>query len=211
MSENEIRYVVFDLESRNVNGIMRNKPSFGENYFEIPFSEALEFIEGRKNTANYYVEKDAQQSTWSLKLKKTNIALQFLDDRLHKVPLKNFGEVKIINNIKEQKITFMMEENFQKYLIKKYDIDESTKVENIDVQGAKVLDFVLCYDNDPHNLISYCQIPTLQLLLQDKVVVPYNTNYDNHCVYTKRIYNDYAYSEIKDEWYKRIIRRIKRV
>ena len=194
----DIRYVVFDLESRNVNGILRNKPSLDQTWFEMPLSEAMDFIEGRKNTANYYVEKEANQSTYSLKLKRTNIALHFLDDRLYKVPKKDFGEVRIINNIKEQQISFMMEENFRKYLIKKYDINENTDVSNIDIQGVKVLDFVLCYDNDPHNLISYCRVPSLQLLLQDKVTVGYDTKQNDHCVYTKRIYNDYAYSEITD-------------
>lgn len=196
MEENVVRYVLFDLESRNVNGIMRNKPSIGETWFEIPYTEALEFIEGRKNTANYTVTKDVANGSWELKQRITNIALHFLDDRLYKVPLKDLGEIRIINSIEENKITFMMEKNFQEYLIKKYGIDETTKIENIDIEGAKVLDFVLCYDNDPHNLISYCKIPTLQLLLQDKVTVSYSTNHSNHCVYTKRIYNDYAYSEI---------------
>lgn len=196
MEENVVRYVLFDLESRNVNGIMRNKPSIGETWFEIPYAEALEFIEGRKNTANYTVTKDVANGSWELKQRITNIALHFLDDRLYKVPLKDLGEIRIINSIEENKITFMMEKNFQEYLIKKYGIDETTQIENIDIEGAKVLDFVLCYDNDPHNLISYCKIPTLQLLLQDKVTVSYSTNHSNHCVYTKRIYNDYAYSEI---------------
>jgi hypothetical protein len=196
MEENVVRYVLFDLESRNVNGIMRNKPSIGETWFEIPYAEALEFIEGRKNTANYTVIKDVANGSWELKQRITNIALHFLDDRLYKVPLKDLGEIRIINSIEENKITFMMEKNFQEYLIKKYGIDETTQVENIDIEGAKVLDFVLCYDNDPHNLISYCKIPTLQLLLQDKVTVSYSTTHSNHCVYTKRIYNDYAYSEI---------------
>ncbi len=196
MEENLIRYVLFDLESRNINGIVRNKPTLGETWFDIPYTEALEFIEGRKNTANYTVIKDVENGSWALKLKRTNIALHFLDDRLYKVPQKDLGEIRIINSIKENKITFMMEKSFQDYLIKKYGIDDTTAVENIEVEGAKVLDFVLCYDNDPHNLISYCKIPTLQLLLQEKVTVSYSTEQSNHCVYTKRIYNDYAYSEI---------------
>ena len=29
------RYVLFDLETRDVKGIVRNKPLLGENYFEV--------------------------------------------------------------------------------------------------------------------------------------------------------------------------------
>ena len=66
MEENLVRYVLFDLESRDINGIMRNKPAFGETWFEIPYTEALEFIEGRKNTANYTVIKDVEKNISSL-------------------------------------------------------------------------------------------------------------------------------------------------
>ena len=67
-----IRYVLFDLETRDVKGIVRNKPTLGENYFEVEYNDVVEFIEGSKNPAMYYVEKDQEQSKFSLKLKKTN-------------------------------------------------------------------------------------------------------------------------------------------
>ena len=57
------------------------------------------------------MEKEAIQSNIQFEVKRTNIALHFLDDRLYKVQ-KDSGEVRIINNIKEQQISFMMEENF---------------------------------------------------------------------------------------------------
>ena len=53
-------------------GIVRNKPTLGETYFESSYDELKEFIEGNKNSANYYVDNDRTQSKYSLKLKKTN-------------------------------------------------------------------------------------------------------------------------------------------
>ena len=54
------RYVLFDLESRDVKGIVRNKPLLGEQYFEVEYNDVIDFIEGDKNPAMYYVEKDQE-------------------------------------------------------------------------------------------------------------------------------------------------------
>ncbi len=190
------RYVLFDLETRDVKGIVRNKPTLGENYFEVEYNDVVEFIEGSKNPAMYYVEKDQEQSKFSLKLKKTNIEVNLLDDRLYKIPKKDSGEIIVTNKIKENKLTIEIEENFRNYLKKKYNIKGMESLQHVDVQGNQFLDFVLAHDNDPHNLILHQRIPLLQLLVQEKVEAIYETNYNKQCVFTKRIYNDYAYKEI---------------
>ena len=189
------RYVLFDLETRDVKGIVRNKPTLGENYFEVEYKDVVEFIEGSKNPAMYYVEKDQEQSKFSLKLKKTNIEVNLLDDRLYKIPKKDSGEIIVTNKIKENKLTIEIEENFRNYLKKKYNIKGMESLQHVDVQGNQFLDFVLAHDNDPHNLILHQRIPLLQLLVQEKVEAIYETNYNKQCVFTKRIYNDYAYKE----------------
>ena len=189
------RYVLFDLETRDVKGIVRNKPTLGENYFEVEYNDVVEFIEGSKNPAMYYVEKDQEQSKFSLKLKKTNIEVNLLDDRLYKIPKKDSGEIIVTNKIKENKLTIEIEENFRNYLKKKYNIKGMESLQHVDVQGNQFLDFVLAHDNDPHNLILHQRIPLLQLLVQEKVEAIYETNYNKQCVFTKRIYNDYAYTE----------------
>jgi hypothetical protein len=35
----------------------------------------------------------------------------------------------------------------------------------------------------------------LRLLVEDKVEANYETNWDKQCVFTKRVYNEYAYKE----------------
>ena len=189
------RYVLFDLETRDVKGIVRNKPTLGENYFEVEYNDVVEFIEGSKNPAMYYVEKDQEQSKFSLKLKKTNIEVNLLDDRLYKIPKKDSGEIIVTNKIKENKLTIEIEENFRNYLKKKYNIKGMESLQHVDVQGNQFLDFVLAHDNDPHNLILHQRIPLLQLLVQEKVEAIYETNYNKQCVFTKRVYNEYAYKE----------------
>lgn len=191
------RYVLFDLETRDVKGIVRNKPLLGENYFEVEYQDVIDFIEGDKNPAMYYVDKEAEQSKFSLKLKKTNIEVNLLDDRLYKIPRKETGEIVITNNIKEKKLTVEIEENFRNYLKKKYNINGMESLQHVDVQGNQFLDFVLAHDNDPHNLILHQRIPLLRLLVEEKVDAVYETNYNKQCVFTKRIYNEYAYKEVQ--------------
>jgi rRNA maturation protein Rpf1 len=180
-----------------VKGIVRNKPLLGENYFEVEYQDVIDFIEGDKNPAMYYVEKDQEQSKFSLKLKKTNIEVNLLDDRLYKIPKKESGEIIITNNIKEKKLTVEIEENFRNYLKKKYNINGMESLQHVDVQGNQFLDFVLAHDNDPHNLILHQRIPLLRLLVEEKVDAVYETNYNKQCVFTKRIYNEYAYKEVQ--------------
>jgi len=196
VSNTEIRYVLFDLESRDVLGIVRNKPTLGETYFEASYDDLKEFIEGNKNSANYYVENDRTQSKYSLKLKKTNITVNLLDDRLYKVPKNKDGEIILINDKQKQLLTIQIQKNFKDYLKNKYQITDNTAPQNINVNGASLLEFVFCFDNNPHNLIMFSRIPILQLLLTDKVELPYQSTQEDHCVFTKRIYNDYAYIEI---------------
>ena len=178
----EKRYVRFDLETRNILGIDRNQPALNETYFEIDYKDVEDFIQNKKNPVHYYIDKDQKQSKYSIKLKKTDIAVKLIDDRLFKIPKLDTGDVVVENNIKEQTMTIKLDETFKNYMMKKYKLSSDTKVENVNIDGQQFLDFILCYDNDPHNLIEYARIPVLY-----------------HCVYTKRIYDDYCYKEINNE------------
>ena len=195
----EKRYVRFDLETRNILGIDRNQPALNETYFEIDYKDVEDFIQNKKNPVHYYIDKDQKQSKYSIKLKKTDIAVKLIDDRLFKIPKLDTGDVVIENDIKEQKMTIKLDETFKTYMMKKYKLSSDTKVENVNIDGQQFLDFILCYDNDPHNLIEYARIPVLYLLTQQEAIVKYNTKHTDHCVYTKRIYDDYCYKEINNE------------
>ena len=96
-------------------------------------------------------------------------------------------------------MTIKLDETFKNYMMKKYKLSSDTKVENVNIDGQQFLDFILCYDNDPHNLIEYARIPVLYLLTQKEAIVKYDTKHTDHCVYTKRIYDDYCYKEINNE------------
>ena len=61
------RYIRFDLETRNILGIDRNKPTLSSNYFEVQYSDVEQFITGDQSVANYYIEKDRNQSKYYIK------------------------------------------------------------------------------------------------------------------------------------------------
>jgi hypothetical protein len=195
----EKRYVRFDLETRNILGIDRNKPDLSKTYFEVDYKDVEEFVTNKKNIVHYYIDKDVKQSKYSIKLKKTDIAVRLIDDRLYKIPKLEAGDIIVENDLKEQKMTIKFNEEFRAYLMKKYKITKDTSVEDINVEGQQFLDFILCHDSDPHNLIEYARIPVLYLLMNQKAIVPYNTKHIDHCVYTKRIYDDYCYKEVNNE------------
>jgi hypothetical protein len=195
----EKRYIRFDLETRSILGIDRNQPALNETYFEIDYKDVEDFILNKKNPVHYYIDKDIKQSKYSIKIKKTDIAVRLIDDRLFKIPKLETGDVIVENNIKEQKMIVKLDETFRAYLMKKYKLTNETTVENINIDGQQFLDFILCYDNDPHNLIEYARIPVLYLLMNKEAVASYNTKHTDHCVYTKRIYDDYCYKEINNE------------
>lgn len=195
----EKRYVRFDLETRNILGIDRNQPALNETYFEIDYKDVEDFIQNKKNPVHYYIDKDQKQSKYSIKLKKTDIAVKLIDDRLFKIPKLDTGDVVVENNIKKQTMTIKLDETFKSYMMKKYKLSSDTKIENVNIDGQQFLDFILCYDNDPHNLIEYARIPVLYLLTQKEAIVKYDTKHTDHCVYTKRIYDDYCYKEINNE------------
>ena len=195
----EKRYIRFDLETRNILGIDRNQPALNETYFEIAYKDVEDFVTNKKNPIHYYIDKDVKQSKYTIKLKKTDIAVKLIDDRLFKIPKSDIGDVIVENNIKEQTMTIKLDETFRAYMMKKYKLTNDTKVENVNIDGQQFLDFILCYDNDPHNLIEYARIPVLYLLTQKEAIVRYDTKHTDHCVYTKRIYDDYCYKEVNNE------------
>ena len=199
MTEQDLRYVLFDLETRNILGINRKKPALNETYFEVSYKDVEDFIQNKKNPVHYYIDKDVKQSKYYIKLKQTDIAVKLIDDRLFKIPKAESGDVVVENNLKEQKLTIKFDETFRAYLMKKYKLTNETQVQNVNIDGQEFLDFILCHDNDPHNLIEYARIPVLYLLMNKEAVVPYKSEHNDQCVYTKRIYDDYCYKEVNNE------------
>ena len=193
----ESRYIVFDLETRDIKGIMRNKPSISENFIEVTYDEVKDFIDGKLNVVDFYIDRTAD-GQFHMTKKTINMLVNSIDERLYWVKsTTNAPELIIENHKKEQNLVIYLNKKFREYLLEKHEIKSNVQLNNLNIQGTSLLEFLLCYNEDPHNRISYAMIPLVQLLKNEKVTVKYETeHYNNHCIFTRRVYNDYKYIEI---------------
>ena len=193
----ESRYIVFDLETRDIKGIMRNKPSISENFIEVTYDEVKDFIDGKLNVVDFYIDRTAD-GQFHMTKKTINMLVNSIDERLYWVKsTTNAPELIIENHKKEQNLVIYLNKKFREYLLEKHEIKSDVQLNNLNIQGTSLLEFLLCYNEDPHNRISYAMIPLVQLLKNEKVTVKYETtHYNNHCIFTRRVYNDYKYVEI---------------
>jgi len=194
----EYRYIVFDFETRDIKGIMRNKPDISEHYIEIEYKKVLDFIEGKLNTVDFYIDR-TKSGQFQLVKKRINMLVNSIDDRLYKIP-KNVTNPDLLveNNKQTKQLTIKLNSTFRSYLLEKHGIKTNDQFENVNIQGTAKLDFLLCHDNDPHNRILFVALPILELLKNKEMVINYSTNIkENHCVLTRRVYNDYCYKEIE--------------
>jgi len=194
----EYRYIVFDFESRDIKGIMRNKPDISEHYIEIEYEKIVDFIEGKLSTADFYIDR-TESGTFHLARKRINMLVNSIDERLYKIP-KNVQNPDLLveNNRKQSQLTIKLNSAFRSYLLEKHGIKDDKQFANLNIQGTARLDFLLCYDNDPHNRILFVALPIVELLKNKEMIINYPTNNkENHCVLTRRVYNDYCYKEIE--------------
>jgi hypothetical protein len=195
----ESRYIVFDLETREIKGIMRNRPSISENFIDVPYSEVEDFINGKLNSVNFFIDRTADGKFYLAK-KTINMLVNSIDERLYKIQSSsNSPDLIVENHKKTQNLVIYLNQKFREYLLEKHGINSDAQLENLNIQGTAVLEFLLCYKDDPHNRITYTMIPLVQLLKNEKLTVKYETEkYDNHCVFTRRVYNDYKYVEVNE-------------
>ena len=88
--------------------------------------------------------------------KKTiNMLVNSIDERLFKVgKTSNAPELIIENHKKQQNLVFYLNKKFREYLLEKHDIKSDVQLNNLNIQGTSLLEFLLCYNEDPHNRIS---------------------------------------------------------
>ena len=124
----ESRYIIFDLETRDIKGIMRNKPSISENFIEVDYSEVEDFIEGKLNSVDYYIDRTPDGKFYMTK-KTINMLVNSIDERLFKVgKTSNAPELIIENHKKEQNLVFYLNKKFREYLLEKHDIKTKTHI-----------------------------------------------------------------------------------
>jgi len=180
-------YVYFD-DTGQILSISGRKDTTSQHRFStFPREEVIDFMEGIKSMANYYISENRKTGKVRIQEKITNeIIVQTLDDKLYKIePLtKDNFDIKIIH--KNGSLHFKLNTEKGKNLL--------GDAFDITINGATTLEFFITAKNDPHFLKKEISIAIISLIKQD-ITVDCTGQLGEFSIYTKRVYEDYTYED----------------
>jgi len=204
MSSTRILY--YDLETKEIIKIAREVESNVKHpYYEIPFEDVRDFIDGTKVQSQYYVKLNPKDPTdFSILKKEIHLDIREIDKTLINIPKGETEDlsydIRVVHNKKEKTISFEFNPTLKAYMASKYQLtgktQKFTNPEMLVINGTSVLNFFITETGDPHDLFASYYIPVTQLLTQDKLTAPYKGELKSCNVFTRRIYDDYLMIEV---------------
>ena len=201
----ELRILYYDLETKDIIKIVREVDSkLNDPYFEIPYEDIKEFIDGAKVQSQYYVELNPKDPTdFTIKKKEIHLNIREIDKTLHKIRIGTDDDVsydiRVVHNKKDKTISFEFNPTLKSYMASKYQLtgktQKFTNPEMLVINGTSILNFFITQTGDPHDLFASYYVPVVQLLTEDKLVAGYKGELNTCNVYTRRIYDDYLMVE----------------
>ena len=201
----ELRILYYDLETKDIIKIVREVDSkLNDPYFEIPYEDIKEFIDGAKVQSQYYVELNPKDPTdFTIKKKEIHLNIREIDKTLHKIRTGTDDDVsydiRVVHNKKDKTISFEFNPTLKSYMASKYQLtgktQKFTNPEMLVINGTSILNFFITQTGDPHDLFASYYVPVVQLLTQDKLTAPYKGELNTCNVFTRRIYDDYLMVE----------------
>ena len=204
MSQTRILY--YDLETKDIIKIVREvDTTVNHPYYEIPFDDVQEFIDGTKVQSQYYVKLNPKDPTdFSLLKKEIHLDIREIDKTLINIQKGNEDDlsydIRVVHDKKQKTISFEFNPTLKAYMASKYQLTGKaqtfTNPEMLVINGTSVLNFFITETGDPHDLFASYYVPVVQLLTQDKLVAPYKGELKSCNVFTRRIYDDYLMVEV---------------
>ena len=204
MSSTRILY--YDLETKEIIKIAREVESNVKHpYYEIPFEDVRDFIDGTKVQSQYYVKLNPKDPTdFSILKKEIHLDIREIDKTLINIPKGETEDlsydIRVVHNKKEKTISFEFNPTLKAYMASKYQLtgktQKFTNPEMLVINGTSMLNFFITETGDPHDLFASYYIPVTQLLTQDKLTAPYKGELKSCNVFTRRIYDDYLMIEV---------------
>jgi len=204
MSQTRILY--YDLETKDIIKIVREvDTNVNHPYYEIPFDDVQEFIDGTKVQSQYYVKLNPKDPTdFSLLKKEIHLDIREIDKTLINIQKGNEDDlsydIRVVHDKKQKTISFEFNPTLKAYMASKYQLTGKaqtfTNPEMLVINGTSVLNFFITETGDPHDLFASYYVPVVQLLTQDKLVAPYKGELKSCNVFTRRIYDDYLMVEV---------------
>jgi len=188
MSSTRILY--YDLETKEIIKIAREVESNVKHpYYEIPFEDVRDFIDGTKVQSQYYVKLNPKDPTdFSILKKEIHLDIREIDKTLINIPKGETEDlsydIRVVHNKKEKTISFEFNPTLKAYMASKYQLtgktQKFTNPEMLVINGTSVLNFFITETGDPHDLFaSY-----------------YKGELKSCNVFTRRIYDDYLMIEV---------------
>jgi len=204
MSSTRILY--YDLETKEIIKIAREVESNVKHpYYEIPFEDVKDFIDGTKVQSQYYVKLNPKDPTdFSILKKEIHLDIREIDKTLINIPKGETEDlsydIRVVHNKKEKTISFEFNPTLKAYMASKYQLtgktQKFTNPEMLVINGTSMLNFFITETGDPHDLFASYYVPVTQLLTQDKLTAPYKGELKSCNVFTRRIYDDYLMIEV---------------
>ena len=200
------RILYYDLETKDIVKIAREVESTVDHpYYEIPFEDVKDFIDGTKVQSQYYVKLNPKDPTdFSILKKEIHLDIREIDKTLINIPRGESEDLsydlKVVHDKKQKTFSFEFNPTLKAYMASKYQLtgktQKFTNPEILVINGTSVLNFFITETGDPHDLFASYYVPVTQLLTQDKLTAPYQGELKSCNVFTRRIYDDYLMVEV---------------
>ncbi len=200
------RILYYDLETKDIVKISREVEAETHHpYYEIPFEDVKDFIDGSKVQSQYYVKLNPKDpDDFSLLKKEIHMDIREIDKTLINIPHSDVDnlsyDIRVVHDKKEKTFSFEFNPTLKAYMASKYQLtgkaQKFTNPEMLVINGTSVLNFFITQTGDPHDLFASYYVPVAQLLTQDKLTAPYKGELRSCNVYTRRIYDDYLVVEV---------------
>jgi len=200
------RILYYDLETKDIIKIAREVESTVDHpYYEIPFEDVKDFIDGAKVQSQYYVKLNPKDPTdFSILKKEIHLDIREIDKTLINIPRGESEDLsydlRVVHDKKQKTFSFEFNPTLKAYMASKYQLtgktQKFTNPEMLVINGTSVLNFFITETGDPHDLFASYYVPVTQLLTQDKLTAPYQRELKSCNVFTRRIYDDYLMVEV---------------
>lgn len=200
------RILYYDLETKDIIKIAREVESTVDHpYYEIPFEDVKDFIDGTKVQSQYYVKLNPKDPTdFSILKKEIHLDIREIDKTLINIPRGESEDLsydlRVVHDKKQKTFSFEFNPTLKAYMASKYQLtgktQKFTNPEMLVINGTSVLNFFITETGDPHDLFASYYVPVTQLLTQDKLTAPYQGELKSCNVFTRRIYDDYLMVEV---------------
>jgi len=184
-------YVYFNDSNNIISVSGRQDATLSARYARFPQDEVAGFVMGTMNINDYIIKENRKTGKVVLEKKVTHeILVRTIDNILYELPnINKQFQIKVLNNIENKELFFMLDVSLRN--------DITGAGDSITINGVNELNFFFTKLNDPHFLKKHIRFSVEEFINSDISIV-YTEDLEDISVYTKRIYDDYIYEEVKN-------------